>query len=168
MEEAYKNWRQDDPRYNMTEAWPAQQFPTAKYRYFRDCGCLVCALAVMLRHNGIEKTEDENLFNPWILNTRLIDCGAFLPDADLELLDISSLYPLEYVGAQPYSRDALVQIAKTGSPCLITVPGNNAYTHFTALYCVLQDDAMVYDPICGEKMLSSYDRICEIRVFRTL
>ena len=45
MDEAYKNWRQDDPRFNREEAWPEAQFPDAEYRRFRDAGCLVCALA---------------------------------------------------------------------------------------------------------------------------
>ena len=109
MDEAYKNWRQDDPRFNREEAWPEAQFPDAEYRRFRDAGCLVCALAVMLRHAGLEKEADEDLFNPWILNRRLIDCGAFTPAADLELLDIRKLYPLEYLGDVPYSRDALLR-----------------------------------------------------------
>ena len=94
MDEAYKNWRQDDPRFNREEAWPEAQFPDAEYRRFRDAGCLVCALAVMLRHAGLEKEADEDLFNPWILNLRLIDAGAFTPAADLELSEIGRLYPL--------------------------------------------------------------------------
>lgn len=88
MNELYLNWRQTDPRFNKAEAWPAQQFPDAQFRFFRDAGCLVCALAVLLRHTGLEKEADENLFNPWILNRRLIDCGAFTPAADLELSGI--------------------------------------------------------------------------------
>ena len=166
MGPAYENWRQDDPRYNQVEAWPALLFPAAEYRYFRDCGCLVCALAVMLRRYGVEKEEDEGLFNPWVLNQGLIECGAFSPEADLELCDISRLYPLEYLGEVPYSRDTLLQVAERGLPCLVTVPGENAAMHFTALLEALQDDAVVYDPRCGKKNLSSYARVCEIRVFR--
>ena len=98
MKRSYNHWRQKELRFNRAEAWPAERFPDADYRYFRDCGCLVCALAVMLRHSGTEKEEDESLFDPWILNKRLIDCGAFTPAADLELFCISRLYPLEYVG----------------------------------------------------------------------
>ena len=168
MNQSYKKWRQKDPQINREEAWPASQFPDADYHYFRDCGCLVCALAVMLRHYDIEKEEDENLFDPWILNKRLIDCGAFSSAADLELSAVNNLYPLEYLGTVPYSRTALVQIVKSGLPCLITVPGVNADRHFTVLCELLQDDAIVFDPICGEKRLSAYDRICEIRVFRPL
>ena len=166
MDEAYKNWRQDDPRFNREEAWPEAQFPDAEYRRFRDAGCLVCALAVMLRHAGLEKETDEDLFNPWILNEKLIDAGTFTPAADLELSEIGRLYPLDCQEAVPYSPEALKRTVQDCLPCLITVPGKNAERHFTALIRLLPDDALVYDPLCGERKLSAYDRICEIRAFR--
>ena len=165
MTRAYRDWRQDDPRFNQAEAWPASLFPAAEYRYFRDCGCLVCALAVMLRHYGVEKEVDESLFNPWVLNERLIGCGAFSPEADLELSDINRLYPLEYLGETPFSWQALAQVAESGLPCLVTVPGCKITLHFTTLLEPLPDDAIVFDPLCGEKKLGSYERACEIRLF---
>ena len=165
-ERSYNHWRQKELRFNRAEAWPAERFPDADYRYFRDCGCLVCALAVMLRHSGTEKEEDERLFDPWILNKRLIDCGAFTPAADLELFCISRLYPLEYVGPIPYAREALVQIMEQGLPCLVTVPGVHGDRHFIAPLFTLPDDVIVFDPLIGEQKLSAYKRICEIRVFR--
>lgn len=121
---------------------------------------------MMLRHYGIEKAEDESLFNPWVLNQRLIDCGAFYPTANLELARIDRLYPLEYLGAVPYVRDTLVQLAQDGLPCLITVPGVNASRHFTALYALTEDDVVVMDPLFGERSLSSYEQVHDIRVFR--
>ncbi len=165
MELIYNNWRQTDPLFNREEAWPAEQFPDADYRYFRDAGCLVCALAVMLVHNGIEKAEDESRFDPWILNQRLIGCGAFTPAADLNLSDIGRLYPLNYLGALPYSQESLTQAAESGLPCLVSVPGVHAEHHFTTLLRMLPDEVIVYDPLCGERKLSSYGRICEIRLF---
>lgn len=166
MSQSYLEWRQTDPRYNREQAWTAERFPKATYHYFEECGCLVCALAAMLRHYRIERTADEGLFNPWILNQRLIDCGAFGPEADLELSLVDRLYPLEYLGAVSYSKDALTQVADDGLPCLVTVPGVNAAVHFTALLGVLSDDAVVLDPLCGERNLSSYDQVHDIRVFR--
>lgn len=159
-------WLQTNPSFNREVAWPAKQFPDADYRYFGDCGCLICALAVMLRSSGIEKEDDESLFNPWILNQRLLDCGAFSPAADLELSCINRLYPLAYLGEIPYSRESLVQIVEKGLPCLITVPGEKAEKHFTALISLLQDDAIVFDPLRGEQRVSAYDQIFEIRVFQ--
>ena len=120
----------------------------------------------MLRHYGVEEEADEDLFNPWVLNQKLIDCGAFTPEADLELSYINRLYPLAYLGEEPYSRETLVRFAEGGLPCLVTTPGDNADAHFTTLLQVLPDDAVVYDPLFGEKKLSSYDRIYEIRVFQ--
>lgn len=166
MENTYLNWLQTDSRFNGEEAWPRELFPDADFTFFRDAGCLVCALAVMLRHAGFEKETEESLFNPWILNRRLIDCGAFTSAADLVLSEVSRLYPLEYAGRVPYTRDALTRAAESGQLCLITVPGVNAARHFTALLCLTPDDGVVFDPLCGEKKLSGYDRVCEICLFR--
>ncbi len=165
-EQACIHWLQTELRFNRAEAWPEQQFPDADYRTFRDCGCLVCALAVMLLHSGVEKEEDERLFDPWILNQRLIDCGAFSPAADLDLSCINRLYLLEYLGPIPYSRESLDQILKGRLPCLLTVPGEHADRHFIAPLFTLPDDVIVFDPLIGEQRLSAYKRICEIRVFR--
>ena len=165
MRQPNASWRQDDPRLNRIEAWPATLFPDAEYRYFRDAGCLVCSLAVMLLDCSVESEQDEALFNPWVLNQRLIDCGAFSPAADLELSDIRKLYPLEYLGEAPYSKDTLDVVKRNGLPCLITMPGKNASRHFTALLDVSEGDALVFDPCAGERRLSSYDQICEMRLF---
>ena len=167
MEANYEGWLQTDAHLNREEAWPARLFPEADCRYFRDCGCLVCSLAVLLRHGGLE-TADESRFDPWILNRRLIDCGAFTPAADLELSQIRKLYPLRYAASLPYSREGLERAAADGSLCLITVPGIRAERHFTALLQLTPDDALVFDPLCGEKRLRQYERLCEIRVFRRL
>ena len=164
MDRTYMSWLQTDPRFNRAEAWSAEQFPDAEFRYFRDAGCLVCALAVMLRYYGVE-TADESRFDPWILNRRLIECGAFTAAADLELSYINRLYPLEYIGEIVWSRDALTRLAESALPCLVTVPGVKAERHFTALLELLSEDAIVFDPLCGEKRLSEYDRICDIRAF---
>ena len=164
-EPEYLLWRQTDPHFNETEAWPAGLFPEAQYRYFGDAGCLVCSLAVMLRHYGLE-TEDGPGFDPLILNERLIRCGAFDPSADLDLSYIRMIYPLEYAGAVAFSREALERITKSGGLCLITVPGQNAEYHFLAYLRPLPGDAEVFDPLHGTGKLSAYPRICGIRVFR--
>ncbi|MBQ3335156.1 MAG: hypothetical protein IJG85_06185 [Eubacteriaceae bacterium] len=160
-----ESWRQTASQFNLKEAWPARLFPNAKYRYFRDCGCLVCALAVMLRHCGIEKEEGQSLFNPWVLNQRLIDCGAFTSDADLELSFVNRLYPVEYLGEFSYSREELVHLMEWDFPCLVTVPGSNAERHFIVPLFTVTEDVIVFDPLCGEKRLSTYNRICGIRRF---
>ena len=165
MPQTYLEWLQTDPCFNRVEAWSEEQFPAASYRFFRDAGCLVCSLAVMLRHYGIEPAVQEGSFDPWILNRRLIECDAFSPAADLELSRINRLYPLEYLGAVPYSGNALKRFAENGFPCLITVPGEKAERHFTALLAMLPDDAIVFDPVRGEKRLSTYELLCEIRLY---
>ena len=166
MDKAYLNWRQTDPCFNEAPAWPAEQFPEATHHYFRSCGCLVCSLAVILRHFDIEKVADERLFNPWVLNQRLIECGAFDAAADLELADIDRLYPLTYLGVVPYSPDALRDAVRKGQLCLVAVPGIRSGKHFMALCGLTGDDAVVYDPLCGQRRLSSYEHVYNIRVFR--
>ena len=159
-------WRQDDPRLNERQAWPKEAFPEADYAWFRESGCLVCSLAAMLLRFGLEKNTEEEPFNPWILNQRLIACGAFTPEADLELDDIWKLYPLRYIGSIPYSWDTLKQLIENGSLCLVTVPGIRGPRHFTAVLCLTEDDAVLFDPLCGERKLREVDRLCEIREFR--
>ena len=160
----YDRWLQEAPRLNEAEAWPRAIFPDADFTYFRECGCLVCALAVMLRQSGLER--DGDLFDPWRLNQRLIDCGAFTPSADLKLREIRRLYPLAYVGPAPYSREALEQIVEGGSLCLLTVPGLRSERHFVTPLALLPGDAAIFDPLYGERKLSEYARVIDIREFR--
>ena len=51
----FRTWTKDDERYNVTEAFDAENYPDAQYRYLKDNGCLVVALAIMVRMYGIEK-----------------------------------------------------------------------------------------------------------------
>jgi len=162
MKAKYDDCLQTAPQLNLAEAWPASRFPDAEYRYFRDCGCLVCALTVLLRQSGLADAA----LDPWVLNRRLIACGAFTPAADLELEYVERLYPLVYLGAEPWSREGLCRAAEKGEPCLITLPGVHAENHFTALLCLTPDDALLFDPLYGEKRLSTCGRVCGIRRFR--
>ena len=123
------------------------------------------ALAVMLERCGLE-TANAGRFDPWVLNERLIGCGAISPAADLELSFIHCLYPLEYLGAAPFTESALRRIAEEGTPCLVTVPGTNAERHFAAFLRLAPEGAFVFDPLCGERMLDLRGRICEVRAFR--
>ena len=67
----FRTWTQDDCRYNLVEAFDAKNYPDATLRYLKDMGCLIIALAIMLRRFGIEKESDYNKFNPYIfLNAR--------------------------------------------------------------------------------------------------
>ncbi|MCR4611746.1 MAG: hypothetical protein K5644_07590 [Lachnospiraceae bacterium] len=167
MNDLYMDWIQTNRNFNDKEAWSKEKFPDASYRYFEDAGCLVCSLAVMLRHYGIEKMNLGRRFNPWILNERLIECGAFSSAADLDLNYISRIYPLEYLGEIPYSYNELLKCVKRNLMCLITVPGEKAKRHFmTLLELNSYQDATVFDPMYGIKSIITYKRICEIRVFR--
>ncbi len=58
----YRYFLQDHLPYNEREAWTADQFPDADYRYFHEAGCLVCSLAYLLRYHEIEKENNTNTF----------------------------------------------------------------------------------------------------------
>ncbi len=161
----YRKWRQDDPAFNEKEAWPGSRFPDAEWHMFREKGCLVTALAIMLRHFSIEKEKDERLFNPWILNQRLIACGAFDSRADLNLRDINRLYSLDYSGAMTCSRENLQAVWETGQPFLIAVAGDQGERHFLVAEEMAQDDLVVIDPLWDRKYLSEYDQVIELLVF---
>ena len=164
--QAYRNWKQFDPYLNEEEAWPAELFPDADFHYFREAGCLISATAIMLRRFGIEKETDAGKFNPWILNRRLIGCGALTPAADLDLRYIDRLYPLEYLGAVPYSREELVLAVRSGEPFLIVVPGVRGVNHFVVPDCLLPDDVLIIDPGFNKTRLSDHRCVYGLRLFR--
>jgi hypothetical protein len=64
----YTQWRQSDPAWNQSEAWPASEYPNATTRYMSGGGCLVTSIAMLLRQYNIVTTSDVNSFNPWICN----------------------------------------------------------------------------------------------------
>lgn len=162
----YRCFLQNDPRYNECEAWAEDLFPNAQYRYFREAGCLVCALAFMLRYYEIEKEQDTDIFNPLILCERLIRQDAFSPAADLEIAAISRLYPIGYLGAIKYSRQALEECVRQGYPCLLTVRGTRDVVHFIVPEELTEEDAIVFDPKEGRRRLSEYAAVYQIRKFR--
>lgn len=164
----YKTWRQEDPRYNEKDAWPKELFPKADFHRFKQTGCLVTSLAIMLRKFGIEKEEREEKFNPWVLNQKLIECGAFDEYADLEIEDIKKIYPLEYKGEAPFSKELLIQACHSGQPFLISVPGFRSPHHFIVPDQLEDDDLSIIDCAWGKEHLSEFDTVCEIRLFQTL
>ena len=165
-DQAFRSWNQKAPWLNEREAWPAALFPEASWHYFRDAGCLVTSLAVMLRLFGLEKEQDPALINPWILNERLIKAGAFTPAADLIIRDISKLYPIEYAGQFPYSREAFLRLWEAEEPFLITVPGVLEPKHFIVPDGTEGGVLKIIDPAGGKIFLGEFDDVIDLRVFR--
>ncbi|WP_044912753.1 hypothetical protein [Butyrivibrio sp. WCE2006] len=162
----YRDWIQSDPQYNKEEAWPSSIFPKAKYHFFKETGCLVTSLAIMLRHFGIEKEEDEEKFNPWILNKRFIEKELFTESADLELNYIDRVYPIEYKGRFPFSFEKLKELYESGQPFLLTVPGVKGERHFIVPDELIDDNLTVIDCAWQKKYLSDFNTICELRKFQ--
>ncbi len=164
--ETYREWIQSDPAYNQTPAWPKEIFPEAEYHYFKECGCFVTSLAIMLRRFEIEREADTSKFNPRILNERLIASGAFDSAANLDLSYISKLYPLVYEGMAPYTREVMEDLFASGEPFLLTVPGVHGTRHAIVPDKLFKDDVAVIDCARHKKRLSEFDSICELRIFR--
>ena len=164
----YRTWKQADERYNEEAAWPSSEFPDAEYHYFREAGCLVLALAIMLRHFGIENEPDESKFNPYILNERLKEVGAFLPNADLMLDYISKLYPLEWVGFTHYTTAKMKSYYGTHQPFLITVPGVNAANHFIIPDIMTDGNLKVIDNAFHKEWITDYEKVYNIYIFTSL
>ena len=165
----YLSWNPKNPCYNKEEAWPASLFPEAEYHYFHECGSLLCALAILLRHHGFEKENDEALFNPWILNQRLTDCGAFSPAADLHLHLVSRLYPLDYYGFITFHPGILEDLGRNKWLCLFLVQKEGGGRSFAALHSisgVSSEDVSVIEPGAGVRRLSDYKKVYDLRLFQ--
>ncbi len=163
----YKFWKQTNPAWNEKEAWTKEQFPHANYHYVRDTGCVLTSLAIMLRHFGIEKETDEQRFNPWILHERLLAANVYDDVADLRLQKVFRLYPIEYCGIVPYSKETLDRTAASGEPFLIVVPGKIGPRHFIAPDHPEGDTFTVFDPDSEKHALDEYDSVLELRIFWT-
>ena len=165
-EREYENWKQTDPYLNHLEAWPAGIFPEAKWHYFKESGCLITSLSIMLCRFRIEQECDPKCFNPWILNERLKSIGAFTPAADLFISDICKLYPVVYTGELPCSKQELVRLLGAGTPFLVTVPGIRGDRHFVVPDRLTDDGLIIIDPLRGKTVLTESDIIIDLRVFQ--
>ena len=162
----FHTWSQDDPRYNVTEAFDAENYPDANYRYLRDNGCYIVALAIMLRRFGIEKESDYQKFNPMIFLERAKKAGCFSKGADFISASISKLYPIEQFECIPYFREALIESYKKGYASILMVPGVKGPYHYIVPDEILDDDVSVIDNKFGKTLVSQYEKVYYIVHFR--
>lgn len=162
----FRTWTQDDYRYNLTEAFDEEKYPDAQYRYFKDCGCLIVALAIMLRLSGVEKETDYSKFNPWILLERAKASECFDKSADFILSKLSELYPIEQFECVPYSREALIDSRNKGYLSLLMVPGLNSPYHYIVPDEILINDISVIDNKFGKTLASQYKKVYYILNFK--
>lgn len=162
----YRSWRQYDYRYNQEQAWPESEFPDTTYRYLRDVGCFITSLAIMMRHFGIEKEDKFERFNPWIFFKRTKEAGFFNTAAEFDPYRISEMYPIEYVGDIPYSREKLIECIEKGYACMVSVPGIHGIYHYMVPEKITDCDVKIID--CGWdcEYLSEFSEVCDIVLFR--
>ena len=160
------HWQCWDEKYNREIAWPEEEYPYAKLRIMYKGGCLVTAMATLLRHHGIEDEIREELFDPWILNEKLKTNKAFTLAADLELNIFKDLYSLDYVEEIPYSKEKLASLLSENAICLVKVPGHNDKYHFVVPTKAVKDDFEVIDCGADHGLLSEFSKVYTIRTFK--
>ncbi|MDO5131927.1 MAG: polysaccharide deacetylase family protein [Eubacteriales bacterium] len=154
-----------EPAYNREDSTSENQYSLAETRYFREGSGLVYALAGMLYLQGLEPEAGETTFNPWILNQRLAEAGAFSATGNLSLSLLYRLYPLVYHGDIPYARESLQFLLGKEISCLLLFAREHEYGRFLAVIDLTEEDVLVFDPSAGVRFLSEFDEVCEIRVF---
>lgn len=153
----YTTWKQGDPAWNQTEAWPRSQYPNASLRKLSQAGCVVTSLAMLLRHYNVVTESDVNRFNPWIVNERLKENGCFNSAADLDWTKVSKAYPnFRYAGSRSYSLDALTSLYNSGYACMLKVNGSGGYYHYVAVRSVNGSTVTIMDPGSRATSLSAY------------
>ena len=159
----YTTWRQSDPAWNKTEAWPASQYPNATLRYMSQAGCLVTSIAMLLRHYNVVTDSNVNSFNPWVCNEKLKSAGAFNSAADLVWGSIENAYSgFKYAGSTSYSASKLYDLYKQGYACIVAV---NNYGHYVAVKSASSSGSVIMDPGWGYTSLSSFRSINSIFYF---
>lgn len=164
----FRTWTQDDCRYNLVEAFDAENYPDADLRYLRDMGCLIIALAIMLRRFGIEKESDYSKFNPYIFFERAKSAGCFDKSGNFILPEFSKLYPMEQFECVPYSAEAMKDSFEKGYASVLMVQGRNAPYHYIVPDKILENDVSVIDNKFGRTLASQYEKVYYIVNFRRI
>lgn len=163
----YTQWRQSDPEWNQAQAWPASQYPNATMRYMSQAGCLVCSVAMLLRHYNVVTEQDVNKFNPWICNETLKSVGAFDSAADMYWAGPQKAYPgFVYIGVVPYSQTKLIDLYSQGYACIVKVSGSGGSYHYVAVRNASSSGVTIMDPGWGYTSLSSFASRYEIYYYK--
>ena len=166
VEEDYTQWKQADEKWNNAEAWPASEYPNAKYHYMHEAGCYVTTIAMLLRHYDVVTDTNVNDFNPWICNIALGKAGALDSKADMIPANIKNAYPgFVYAGSVEYSDSNLVSLFNQGYACVVKVQ-NGENEHFVAVKTATDvDNIEIMDPGPDNTSLSHYGGGLEIIYF---
>lgn len=156
-------------KWNNAEAWPASEYPNAKYHYMHEAGCYVTTIAMLLRHYDVVTDTNVNDFNPWICNIALGKAGALDSKADMIPANIKNAYPgFVYAGSVEYSDSNLVSLFNQGYACVVKVQ-NGENEHFVAVKTATDvDNIEIMDPGPDNTSLSHYGGGLEIFYFRLL
>lgn len=167
MKSDYRTWSMLDSRLNQEEAWPAKDFPKAKFHYFKDSGCFATCLAILIRKSGIVSSDDWDDFNPWIFVERCKACGVYDEYADLCPERLYKAYPLSYCDdIYDYSLEKLKKALDDGFFCLLAVPGHNAAYHYVVADRIENNEVKIIDPLQGSGR--QYSEFCFIALFKPI
>jgi len=161
----YTKWKQYDPEWNQSEAWPAWQYPYATERMMSGAGCLVTSIAMLIRHYNVIVDDVDN-FNPWICNETLKAAGALDAAADLIWTNVAKAYPgFVYEGSTYYNISTLQDLMNQGYACVVQVSGSGGYYHYVAVNSINGNDVYIMDPGSDATNLSYYGSVYTIHYF---
>ena len=163
----YTQWKQFDPEWNQTEAWPASRYPDATMRWMKEAGCAVTSVSMLLRHYNVVTDSNVNNFNPWICNTALGNAGALNSAADIVWGNISNAYPgFVFMNIVSYSAETLVSLYNQGYACIV---GVNYNSHYVAVRSATNtSNIVIMDPgKSNNTSLSAYGGLSSIVYFKT-
>lgn len=150
-EEDHTQWKQDDPRWNRQEAWPADRYPEATNRTMAEGGDLVTALAMLLKQSSFPTQED---FDPWQCLELLQKAEAFSPSGQLLWNRVSDAFPgFHFENRVEFSKQKLTDLYDYSFPCILELRDADGSTHFAALQSVDTRSFRILDPAGGQVKL---------------
>lgn len=161
----YTQWKQWDAEWNETPAWPADQFPYATLHNMSDAGCLVTAIAMLMRQHNVV-TGDVTTFNPRICCDRLKEAGAFDNSGGLIFEKVALAYPgFVFQGFREYSLATLKTLFDSGYACILKVNGTGGYFHYVAVHDIQDNNVLVLNPGANTSSLAELGVAYEIIVY---
>lgn len=161
----YTQWKQYDPAWNQTEAWPAAQYPNASLHTMREAGCLVTSIAMLLRHHNVVM-EDGSSFNPGICCDKMKEAGVFNNAADIVFERVAWAYPgFAFAGIKSYSFSKLKELFEDGYACILQVNGSNGYYHYVAVQNIVGSDVYLMNPGAANSTLAELGAAYQIIVY---
>ena len=135
--------------------------------YYEKYAALLDSLLLLLRKDGLIDDAEETDLNSFVLYRRLVDCGIISPEGRIYLRFMYRLYPINYNGDVPFSRDALRRLLAMDARCLIKADRKDGRVSYPLVLSMTQDDIVLMNPGQGIHSFSDYQEGLGILIFFT-